>query len=63
MGQKGFWDLEQRQQKLNQRKDVLVTLNQIIPWKSFRELLESAREKPRKVMQDGNLSMSSCCSN
>jgi transposase, IS5 family len=48
MGQKGFWDLEQRQRKLNQKKDVLVTLNQIIPWESFRELLESAREKPRK---------------
>jgi transposase, IS5 family len=48
MGQKGFWDLEQRQQKLNEKKDVLVTLNQMIPWERFRELLESAREKPRK---------------
>lgn len=48
MGQKGFWDLEQRQQKLNKKKNVLVTLNQMIPWERFRELLESAREKPRK---------------
>lgn len=48
MGQKGFWDLEQRQQKLNQKKDVLVTLNVMIPWESFRALLESIREKPRR---------------
>jgi transposase, IS5 family len=39
MGQKGFWDLEQRQRKLNQKKDVLVTLNRMIPCESFRDLL------------------------
>jgi transposase, IS5 family len=48
MGQQGFWDLEQRQRKLNQKKDVLVTLNRMIPWESFRDLLESVREKPKK---------------
>jgi hypothetical protein len=48
MGQKGFWDLERRQQKLNQKKDVLVTLNAMIPWESFRALLESIRQKPRR---------------
>jgi transposase, IS5 family len=48
MGQQGFWDLEQRQRKLNQKKDVLVTLNRMIPWETFRDLLESVREKPKK---------------
>jgi transposase, IS5 family len=48
MGEKGFGNLERRQQKLNQKKDVLVTLNTIIPWESFRAVLESVREKPRK---------------
>jgi transposase, IS5 family len=48
MGQQGFWDLEQRQRKLNQKKDVLMTLNQMIPWETFRDLLESVREKPKK---------------
>jgi transposase, IS5 family len=43
-----FGSLERRQQKLNQKKDVLVTLNAMIPWESFRELLESVRDKPRK---------------
>jgi transposase, IS5 family len=48
MGQQGFWDLEQRQRKLNQKKDVLMTLNRMIPWENFRDLLESVREKPKK---------------
>jgi transposase, IS5 family len=48
MGEKGFGNLEQRQQKLNQKKDVLVILKAMIPWENFRALLESIREKPRK---------------
>ncbi len=48
MRQPGFWDLEERQSKLNQKKDLLVRLNEIIPWETFRPLLEKIREKPRK---------------
>jgi transposase, IS5 family len=48
MEPRGFGSLERRQQKLNQKKDVLVTLKTMIPWESFRELLESIRAKPRK---------------
>lgn len=48
MGQPGFWDLEERQSKLNQKKDLLVRLNEIIAWETFRPLLEQLHDKPRK---------------
>lgn len=48
MSQLGFWDLEERQSKLNQKKDLLVRLNAIMPWETFRPLLEQVRDKPRK---------------
>lgn len=48
MGQLGFWDLEARQSKLNQKQDLLVRLNKIIPWQTFRPLLEQIHDKPRK---------------
>lgn len=48
MRQPGFWDLEERQSKLNQKKDLLVRLNEIIPWETFRPLLEQIHDKPRK---------------
>jgi len=48
MGQSGFWDLEARQSKLNQKQDLLVRLNKIIPWETFRPLLEQIHDKPRK---------------
>jgi IS5 family transposase len=53
MGQPGFWDLEERQSKLNQKKDLLVRLNEMIPWEKFRPLLELIHHKPRKSNAGG----------
>jgi IS5 family transposase len=48
MRQPGFWDWEERQSKLKQKQDLLVRLNEIIPWETFRPLLEQIHHKPRK---------------
>lgn len=48
MSQPGFWDWEERQNKLNQKRDLLVRLNEIIPWEEFRPTLEQIHDKPRK---------------
>lgn len=48
MKQPGFWDWEDRQSKLNQKKDLLVRLNEIMEWETFRLLLEQIHKKPRK---------------
>lgn len=48
MKQPGFWDWEERQSKLNQKKDLLVRLNEIIEWETFRPLLEQIHVKPCK---------------
>lgn len=48
MSQAGFWDWEERQAKLTQKKDLLVRLNQIVPWETFRPTLEKIHQKPRK---------------
>jgi IS5 family transposase len=48
MRQPGFWDWEERQNKLNEKKDLLVRLNEIITWEAFRPLLEQIHNKPRK---------------
>ncbi len=48
MSQSGFWDLEERQSKLKQKQDLLVKLNEIVPWSTFRPLLEQIHLKPRK---------------
>lgn len=48
MRQPGFWDWEERQSKLNQKKDLLVRLNEIVPWEMFRPQLEQIHHKPRK---------------
>lgn len=48
MSQPGFWDWKERQEKLNQKKDLLVRLNEIVPWESFRPTLERIHDKPRK---------------
>ena len=45
MGQQSFWDLEQRHEKLEQKQDLLVRLNEMIPWEEFRLLLEQMHEK------------------
>ena len=47
MPQPGFFDLDERYAKLNER-DPLVKLNQIIDWEAFREPLSVLRDKPRK---------------
>ena len=48
MGQQGFWDFEVRHQKLEQKQDFLIRLNRLIPWETFRPLLQQIHEKPRK---------------
>lgn len=48
MGQQGFWDVQSRQQKLENKKDLLNRLNQMVPWESLRPTLKKIREKPRK---------------
>lgn len=48
MGQKGFWDFEERQQTLAKKKDVLNQLNTIIPWDNFRPILAQVHDKERK---------------
>ena len=48
MGQPGFWDFETRHQKLASKKDLLVCLDEMIPWAEFRPILESVYAKSRK---------------
>ena len=48
MGQQGFWDFEARHQKLESKKDLLVCLDEMIPWDEFRPILEQVHVKPRK---------------
>ncbi|MBD3887701.1 transposase [Phormidium tenue FACHB-886] len=48
MRQPGFWDWEERQNKLNQKRDLLVRLNKIISWEDFRSTLEQIHDKSRK---------------
>ena len=47
MPQPGFFDLDERYARLNER-DPLVKLNQIIDWEAFREPLSVLRNPPRK---------------
>ena len=54
MNQPGFWDWEERQSKLNEKRDLLTRLNQIIEWETFRPLLEQIHHKPRKSQGDAD---------
>lgn len=45
--QPGFFDLEDRHKKLNER-DPLVSLDRLVDWEDFRDILKTVREKPRK---------------
>jgi hypothetical protein len=46
---KGFGgNREQRQAKLEQKKDLFVRLGEVIPWESFRSVLNQIHTKPRK---------------
>ncbi len=43
---KGDWEV--RQEKLEEKKDLLVRLNEMLPWEEFRQLLEPVHDQPRK---------------
>jgi IS5 family transposase len=42
MGQLGFFDLSQRYDGLDKKKDPLVLLASVVPWETFRAKLEAA---------------------
>ena len=46
--QGGFWDDQQRVTKLQEKKPVLKSLADSIPWESFRPLLDKGYEHERK---------------
>ena len=48
MSQLGFWDWEKRHQYLADKQDILVKLNEMIPWEEFREILNRTQTKERK---------------
>ena len=48
VGQRGFWDEQQRVTKLQDNKPVLKRLADSIPWESFPPLLEKAYEHEHK---------------
>ena len=48
MGQRGFWDEEQRAARLHEKKPVLKRLSDSIPWETFRPLLEQGYAQERK---------------
>jgi hypothetical protein len=47
MPQPGFFDVDNRFKKLDE-KDALLRLNALIDWELFRPALSQARIKPRK---------------
>ena len=47
MTQPGFFDLNNRHKKLNER-DPLISLNELIDWEGFRDTLNGIRIKERK---------------
>jgi IS5 family transposase len=48
MTQFGLFDYHKRLSRIDQAGDPLVELNEAVDWEQFRELIERAREKPRK---------------
>ena len=48
VGQRGFWDEQQRVTKLQDKKPVLKSLANSIPWESFRPLLDEGYVHERK---------------
>jgi IS5 family transposase len=48
MEEKQNWELEQRYQKLESKKTLLMKLDEKIPWQEFRPLLEKIHDQPRK---------------
>jgi len=47
MGQMSFWDGENRQKKLNNKKPLLSQLNELVPWEEFRPILEQIHDRER----------------
>ena len=47
MGQRGFWDEQQRVTKLQEKKPVLQRLTESIPWESFRPLHDKGYSQER----------------
>ena len=48
MGQRGFWDEQQRVAKLREKKPVLKRLSESIPWEFFRPQLDKGYTHERK---------------
>jgi len=48
VGQRGFWDDQQRVAKLQEKKPVLKRLTDSIPWDYFRPLLDKDYTQERK---------------
>ena len=48
MGQKGFWDEQERVSKPKNKKPVLTCLSESIPWEAFRPLLDKGYSQERK---------------
>jgi transposase, IS5 family len=48
VGQRGFWDEQQRVARLQEKKPVLKRLSDSIPWESFRQLLDQGYVQERK---------------
>ena len=48
MPQFGLFNSHQRISRIDKASDPLVELNQVVDWEQFRELIDRAREKPRK---------------
>jgi IS5 family transposase len=46
--EKTMVELEKRYEKLEEKKKILVMLNEMIPWDIFREILEVINIKPRR---------------
>jgi len=43
-------ELKKRYEKLEEKKKILVMLNEMIPWDIFREILEVIRGCPKSVL-------------
>ena len=48
MGQQGFWDWENRHDKLDKKKPLLQRLNALVPWHEFSPILAKIHQKERK---------------
>ncbi len=48
VGQRGFWDEQQRVAKLQEKKPVLKRLSDSIPWDKFQPILDQGYAQDRK---------------